>query len=186
MTQFIEKTKIDEYLNDLRQGNSSALDSLYESTSRKIYALCYTYMKNQHDSEDALSETYMSIVRSIDKFKGKNGFNWIYTIAKNVCLNLLRRQKREVPVDCDDEETVNVLGISGETEITCYDESGIIALSQRALNENEFRIVVLHAVNGLKFKEIARLTDSKEATVRWQYNNAIAKVKKEYERGSAL
>lgn len=184
MAHFIEIGKVDEYLSNLRQGDTSALNSLYELTSRKLYSLCYSYMKNRHDSEDALSETYIAVVRAIDKFKGKNGYNWLYTIAKNICLNLLRKQKKEVLVDYADEETVNILNLSAEEEIKCHDESGIIALSQSILNENEFQVVILHTVNELKFQEIAKIIGGNESTIRWQYNNAIAKVKKEYERRS--
>ena len=73
---------------------------------------------------------------------------------------------------------------SAEEEIKCHDESGIIALSQSILNENEFQVVILHTVNELKFQEIAKIIGGNESTIRWQYNNAIAKVKKEYERRS--
>ena len=85
-------------------------------------------------------------------------------------------------MDFDDEETVNTLGLSSAEEPTCFDESGIVALSAKELNEQEFRIVVLHAVNNLKFKEIAELTGGLESTIRWQYNNAIKKVRNAYER----
>ena len=139
-------------------------------------------MKNQHDSEDALSETYIAVVRSIEKYKGKSGYNWLYTIAKNICLNLLRKKQKEMSVDFHDEETVNVLQLSEENEPRCEDESGIIALSKSILNENEFRVVVMHAVNEMKFAEIAKILGGLESTIRWQYNNAIGKVKKEYER----
>ena len=182
MAHFIEKNNVDTYLTLLRQGNSSALDLLYEATSKPLYALCYTYMKNQHDSEDALSETYIAVVRSIEKYKGKSGYNWLYTIAKNICLNLLRKKQKEMSVDFHDEETVNVLQLSEENEPRCEDESGIIALSKSILNENEFRVVVMHAVNEMKFAEIAKILGGLESTIRWQYNNAIGKVKKEYER----
>jgi len=181
MSRIIAKNTVDEYFTLLRQGDSSALSPLYDITSRPLYALCYTYMKNQHDSEDALAEAYMAIARGIDKYRGENGYNWIYTIAKNICLNMLQKKKRESPADFDDEETVNTLGLSEEREPVCYDESGIIALSQRVLSEKEFQIVVLHAVNEMKFKDIAKVVGGKENTVRWQYNNAIAKVRNEYE-----
>ena len=39
------------------------------------------------------------------------------------------------------------------------DESGIIAIAKRVLNEKEFRVVVLHAINGMKFKDIDALTN---------------------------
>ena len=173
MGQIIEKTQVDECLFLIRQGNSSALSSLYDLTYRQLYALCYSYMKNQHDSEDALSDVYVAVTRSISKYRGQQGFNWLYTIAKNICLNMLRRKKRDVPVDFQDEESVNILGLSEEADPRCQDESGIIEASKNALNENELRIVILHAVNDMKFKDIAKLLGGKEATVRWQYNNPV-------------
>ena len=182
MAIFGKKDIIDEYLKKLRQGDRSALAPLYDETAKKLYALCYSYLHNQHDSEDALSEVYLTVVKSIDKYRGERGFNWMYTIAKNICLNMLRNQSRSTSVDFDDEETVNTLGLSSAEEPTCFDESGIVALSAKELNEQEFRIVVLHAVNNLKFKEIAELIGGLESTIRWQYNNAIKKVKNAYER----
>jgi DNA-directed RNA polymerase specialized sigma24 family protein len=65
------------------------------------------------------------------------------------------------------------------------DESGIIAIAKRVLNEKEFRVVVLHAINGMKFKDIAKLTGGIESSVRWQYNNSIKKIKNAYERRNA-
>ena len=178
MTHFIEQDKVDEYLTQLRQGERSALALLYEATSKKIYSLCYSYMRNQHDSEDALSDTYVSVVKNIGRYRGEKGFNWLYTIAKNICLNMLREKKREVATDFDNEETVNILNLSNEEEPRCNDESGIIALSQRVLNEKELQIVILHAVNELTFKEISKIIGGLEVTIRWKYNNAIKKVKK--------
>lgn len=183
MAIIIEReNKVDEYLTKIRQGESSALDPLYEETARSLYSLCYTYTRNHRDSEDALSDTYLMAVRNIEKYRGKNGFNWLYTIAKNICLNMIRKHARVVSVDYNNEETVNTLGLKEENAVRIHDESGIIALSEKILNENEFRIVILHAVNDLKFKDIAKIIGGLESTVRWQYNNAIKKVKNAYER----
>ena len=185
MALIIERSKVDEYLTKIRQGESSALEPLYEETSKQLYSLCYTYMHNQHDSEEALSETYLTVVRNIEKYRGSKGFNWLYTIAKNICLNMIRKNARQVSADFNDEETVNVLGLH-EDAPTLPDESGIIALSEKLLSENEFRILVLHVVNDMKFKEIAAVVGGLESTVRWQYNNAIKKVKSEYERRATV
>lgn len=185
MAQFIDEHKVDEYLEQLRQGNRSALDWLYETTSKQLYHVCYTYLHDPHDSADALSETYLSIVKNIEKFKGSNGYNWIYTIAKNISLNILREKKKTVSVDFNDEETVNVLHLENEEPQKPEDESGIIAIAKSVLNEKEFRVVILHAVNGVKFKEIANIVGGLESSVRWQYNNALKKIKSAYERRNA-
>ena len=46
-----------------------------------------------------------------------------------------------------------------------------------------YQIVFLHAVSGFKFKEIAKILNRFESSVRWSYNNALTKIRKEYERG---
>lgn len=180
MSRFMNAKKINEYLTRLKQGESTALDFLYLETAKPLYSFCYSFTRTAQDSEDALSETYLLAVRHIEKFRGKKGVNWLYTIAKNACLSLLRKKTRNVFVDFNDEETTNALGHSFECQLP--DESGIIALSKSVLSENEFQIVILHTVNGLKFKEIAAITSGKESTTRWQYNNAVKKVKNAYER----
>ena len=185
MSQFIEEKRVDEYLASLRQGDGSALDGLYEITSKQIYSICFTYLHDPHDSADALSDTYLSVVKNIEKYRGESGYNWLYTIAKNICLNMLREKKKTVSVDFNDEETVNVLRLEHEDAPKVFDESGIVAIAKRVLNEKEFRVVILHAVNGVKFKEIARLTGGLESSVRWTYNNALKKIKNAYEGRNA-
>ena len=185
MTQFIDERKVDEYLTRLRQGDSSALDPLYEATSKQLYSVCYTYLHDPHDSADALSDTYLAIVKNAQKFRGDGGYNWTYTIAKNICLNMLRDKKRTLSVDFNDEETVNVLHLDSEEAPKAFDESGIIAIAKSVLNEKEFRVLILHAINDMKFKDIARITGGLESSVRWQYNNALKKIKNAYERRNA-
>ena len=185
MATFIEEKRVDEYLVSLRQGESSALDCLYEITSKQLYAVCFTYLHDPHDSADALSDTYLSVVKNIEKYRGESGYNWLYTIAKNICLNMLREKKKTVSVDFNDEETVNVLHLEHEDAPKAFDESGIVAIAKRVLNEKEFRVVILHAVNGVKFKEIARLTGGLESAGRWTYNNALKKIKNAYEGRNA-
>lgn len=182
MVQTSQKELIDRYLLSLGQGDNSALDSLYDLTSKQLYALCYTYFNNRADSEDALSDTYLTVMKHIGKFRGTGGYNWMYTMAKNVCLNKLRKESRVLSVDFDDEETINTLNLERTEQPRFNDESGISTLAKKVLSEREFRILVLHAVSEYKFKDIASIVGGLESTVRWQYNNACKKVRTAYER----
>lgn len=155
-----------------------ALSALYDITSKPLYALCYSYFKKKEDAEDALSDTYIKAVKEIEKYYGKNGFNWLYTLCKNICLNHLKKNQYETSVDLQDEKTIAMLDQSDAETLHIPDESGIIALAKRYLSEEEFRILILHAVGGYPFKDIAALCKRLETTVRWQYHNAIKKLQK--------
>ena len=98
---------------------------------------------------------------------------------------MLREKKKTLSVDFNDEETVNVLHLENEDAPKVFDESGIVAIAKSVLNEKEFRVVILHAVNGFKFKQIAKLVGGLESSVRWQYNNALKKIKNAYEGRNA-
>jgi len=88
---------IDKVLIEMKNGNIDNFEILYELTSKPLLALCYSYTKNVEDSEDALHDTYMKALQQIKKFKGKKGFNWLYTIAKNTSINILKKSKKISP-----------------------------------------------------------------------------------------
>lgn len=179
----IKNRLVDQYLTALASGDQKAMEDLYDLVSRPLYALCYSYFRNKHDSEDALQESFLTIKREIGRFNGTNGFNWIYTITKNCCLKGVRKAERVKPVDFTDSVAVNkYLGSESGGEPVAFDESGIIKLSRDILSDNEFEILIYRAVYNMSFKEISKFTGHVEATVRWQYHNAISKVRKEYER----
>ncbi len=176
-------SQINAYLRRMQEGDIAALAPLYDCTSKPLYALCYSYFRNCHDAEDAVSETFLRIQLSIHSFKGDNGYAWMSTVARNICINMLKKQNRSVSVDMDDEMTVRSLGIDqSEPPPVFEEEAEIVTVAKSVLNEHELQVLILHAVNEERFKHIAELLGKNEATVRWQYHNAIKKVKKAYER----
>ena len=167
----------------MRAGNPEAMEKLYDSVSKPLFALCYGYFHNTQDSEDALQEAFLTIKSKIEMYNGTSGFNWVYTITKNICLKSLQRNGRTQSVDFTDSVSVGkYYSESSVDSPSAFDESGIIKLSRQVLNDGEYEILLFHAVYGMPFKEIASFLGRIEATVRWQYHNAITKVRKEYER----
>lgn len=67
---------------------------------REIVAFCYRMTGAIHDAEDATQDTFARALAAIDRFDGKAPRAWLYRIATNVCLDLLRkRTRRERPAD---------------------------------------------------------------------------------------
>ena len=61
-------------------------------------------------------------------------------------------------------------------------ESDITMVAREVLNETEFQILIQHAVSERRFREIARDLGRLETTVRWQYHQALKKVRAACER----
>ena len=153
---------INEYLQQMQDGNTAALAPLYDCTSKPLYTLCYSYFRNPHDSEDAVSETYLRVQTAIATFNGTNGYAWMSTIARNICVNMIKKKGRILSVDMSDEAAVHFLGEDySESPPSVEEESEIVAVAKSVLSPHEFQILILHAVNDEKLKEIARIVKKK-------------------------
>ena len=76
-----------------------ALDEL-EAHRRELTGYCYRMLGSSFDAEDAVQDTMVKALRAADSFEGRSSVrSWLYRIATNVCLDMLRgRQRRAVPV----------------------------------------------------------------------------------------
>ncbi len=78
-----------------QQGDKAAYASLVSRYYRRIFALCLGMVANAHDAEDIAQETMLKGLQSIRGLARPERFEpWILRIARNLCLDLLRRQKR--------------------------------------------------------------------------------------------
>jgi len=176
------KESIDLLLLKIKDNDSKALDELYDASASILYRCAFSYLKNKEDSEDALSDTFYLIVKNINKFKGKNGFNWIYTIIKNVSLNMLKKREYDY-IDPSNEEDINKYNLAEEEKKKTNEKLGeVMVVAKDILKPNELNILMLHTMDEMKFKDIADILGMIEATVRWKYNNALGKLRSELER----
>src|SRR3982074_1813083 len=77
------------------------LERALESHRRELTGYCYRMMGAGSEAEDAVQETMVRAWASIDRFEGRSSLRtWLYTIANNICIDMLRSpQRRARPME---------------------------------------------------------------------------------------
>lgn len=87
------------------RGDRIAAAALIERHTDKIYAVCLRMLGTPQAAEDATQETFLRLWRSASRWRpqGAKFRTWLYRIAMNICLDQLRKRKREAPEEAAPE-----------------------------------------------------------------------------------
>jgi len=92
----------DELLKQfLQTANQELLGQLYSRYIPLVYGLCLKYLQQTEDTEDAVMNIYEELSRKIQNYKVENFKTWLYSVAKNYCLQILRKEKNMIFEDID-------------------------------------------------------------------------------------
>ena len=173
--------KLDEgLLPKVGEGDMSALEELYRQTERAVYALALSILRNPDDAQDVTQEVYLKVRAAAHLYvpQGKP-LAWLFTITRNLCRDLQRGRGREGEAPEGMEDDIRLSYVSDPTDRL------VLEAALKALNEEERRVVLLHAVSGLKHREIAQDLGEPLSTVLSRYHRALKKLKRYLTEGGA-
>lgn len=170
--------ELDLAISRIADGDKTALAELYRLIAAQVYSYSLSVLKNRHDAEDVTQELLLEVWKSAPNYKsaGKPAA-WVISIARNLCRMKLRERSRFS--EKSDEDILEILG-AGPYRFSPEDRA-VVRACFGLLGEREREVVIMHAVAGLKHREIAEILKQPISTVISRYNKAIKKLGKELE-----
>lgn len=82
-------------IDKLRQGDPAAFNVFVTRYRDEVFRICYRILLNADDADDIAQEVFIEVMRSVGQFRGDSSITtWLYRIATNKALNLLKRRSR--------------------------------------------------------------------------------------------
>jgi RNA polymerase sigma-70 factor (ECF subfamily) len=161
----------DQLVQKAQEGSPEAFERLYEMHLRRVYALSLRMLSDPNRAEEATQDIFVRAWEKIDTFQFRSAFGtWLHRLGVNVILGNLKSEKRRddrtSPVT--DELDLFVREVQEAMPETRLDlERAIAELPPRAKE-----ILILHDIQGFRYREIAEMIGTAEGTVKSQLNRA--------------
>lgn len=166
-------------------GETEAFEPLVTENQTRAYHLAVRLLGNAADAADAVQDAFVKAYTSLGDFRGESRFSvWLYRLVNNVCIDALRRRKRQetVPLQTEDEN-------GEETELPIPDERwDPETLAERAADREAVReamaalpadcreILTLREIGGLSYEELSTELNLETGTVKSRLNRARKKL----------
>jgi RNA polymerase sigma-70 factor (ECF subfamily) len=164
-------------LQRYRNGDASAFRQLVVRYERPMYNAAFWVLRNADDARDVAQTVFMRVAERSDEYDPNyKFFSWIYRMAVNEALNLLRRNDREVALDDDadfpDEENADPLRSVQDGQRSRELRSALMKMSV-----TDRTVLTLRHFSELSYREIGDVLDLDEKTVKSRLFEARQRLK---------
>lgn len=178
-----------ELVGAVRRGEETAFEELYVRYRGQIRAYVSGLLADGDRAEDVAQEVFISALRRLRDTERPIAFKpWIYQIAKNACIDELRRARRrlEVPLVRDhdpSEETIELIPQAPGPELAIESKQQLDDLrgAFRGVSELHHRILVLRELDGLSYSDIGARLGMSRPVVESTLFRARRRLAEEYE-----
>jgi RNA polymerase sigma-70 factor (ECF subfamily) len=174
-----------------QQGEVRAFEILLGRHRKSVFNFILRFVGDKETAEDLLQETFMRVIKGADAYKRQAKFTtWLYTIARNLCVDQTRRRKHrrhaslDAPMDSS-EDSGSLMDVIASNEMASDRKSvnkELFATMQRAiagLSEEQREVFLMREFLDLPFKQIAEVVGVPENTVKSRMRYALEKLRLE-------
>jgi RNA polymerase sigma-70 factor (ECF subfamily) len=188
----LENCSDEQLLGLYTRGEMEAMEVLLARYKRPLFHFVLRLVRERGRAEDLLQESFLRMVENAGTFQGSASLKtWLYRIARNLCIDELRRQKhrRHPSLDAPQGKSDGAEGQNlyerlanvgpGPDRLTVDRDLGRrLASAIDELPEDQREVFVLRQVQNLSFKEIGDITGVSENTVKSRMRYALERLQR--------
>ncbi|HYK87967.1 MAG TPA: sigma-70 family RNA polymerase sigma factor [Acidobacteriota bacterium] len=167
---------LSEILQSCRGGDELAWEALVTRHQARVYAIAYHYVGNAEDARDLAQEVFVRIYQNLHLCADDQMFvPWMIRIARNICVDQLRRRKARPPSQDIDAAEAGYLQAGGRNPEEQWAESSkkrMVYRAVRELTDLNREIILLKEILGLSLEEISSMLQVPLGTVKSRSNRA--------------
>lgn len=154
----------------VKRGDAAAFEQLVDKYKQPVLNLVYRTLRDSSEAEDLAQNVFVQVFKSADRYRVEAKFStWLFTIARNLCLNEIRRRSRhpaesleaaESPDDdfasrqFQDHKNTSAPDLLLRDELTSKVEEALASLP-----ENQRTAILLYKEKDMSYEEISKVLD---------------------------
>jgi RNA polymerase sigma-70 factor (ECF subfamily) len=149
-----------------RNGDRVAFATLVTRYQRPIYNAAYRILANTEDASEVTQVVFLRILERLDEYDPQyKFFSWIYRIAINEAIDVLRHNRREEPLD-DEIDLPDTAGSGPEQHYRDRELSERIQRVLMSMKVEDRVVLTLRHFSDFSYREIAEILSTEEKTVK--------------------
>jgi RNA polymerase sigma-70 factor, ECF subfamily len=182
-----------------QKGEVRAFETLLTRHRRPIYSFLLRFVGIPAVAEDLLQEVFLRVIKGAGAYERQAKFTtWLYTIARNLCVDQSRRQKHrkaaslDETIDHNDEGGARLLdlvpdgGAGTDRKAISKELRGHLETAIAGLSDEQREVFIMRELLDMPFKEIADVVGCPENTVKSRMRYALEKLREELEEYADL
>ena len=177
----------------VKSGDGEAYRRLVDRHSRSVFRLAFRMTGNESDAEDVVQETFMRAYKQLHRWEARSSFStWLYRIAANYSLDLVRRRKRHAEVGLEEsrgngEDATDVIralpsGAPGPERLMISGHvQEKVAATLKELSQQERTAFVLRHFEGQSIEEISGALGLSSNAAKHSIFRAVQKLRRALE-----
>jgi len=182
--QTLEETSDQEVMMQVRAGDVDQLSILFERHHRRLFGFCLGILGNRDSARDLVQEVFFRLLKYRDSFRPEAPFApWLYRLARNACIDHLRKSGRERPAepDLDRPDPTPLV----PEEIERREELQKLQRALGRLPEDKRELLLLARSGTLSYEQIAALLGCSVGALKVRVHRALQLLREAYARVDA-